>query len=85
MADIVYGLTAEGFRRKRLPELLQGLNDRVKDKLGIEIEISANSVFGQIHGVYAFALAEMWEELEKLYYSMFRYSGKNFYRTYKQI
>ena len=71
MADIVYGLTQEGFRRKRLPELLQGLNDRVADKLGLPIETSANSVFGQIHGVYAFALSEMWEELEKLYYSMF--------------
>lgn len=66
-----YGLSEKGFRRKRLPEIVQGLNDRVADKLGVPIQTGANSIFGQIHGVYGYALAELWEELEKTYNAMY--------------
>ena len=68
---VEYGLSENGFRRKRLPEILKGLNDRVADKLGVPIQTGANSVFGQIHGVYAYAIAEVWEELEKTYHAMY--------------
>ena len=71
MADNEYGLSENGFRRKRLPEIIQGLNDRMSDSLGLPIQTSANSVFGQIHGVYGNALAEIWEQLEKIYYAMY--------------
>ena len=66
-----YGLSELGFRRKRLPEILSGLNERMEDKLGIPIQTGANSVFGQIHGVYAFALSELWEQAEKIYNAMY--------------
>lgn len=56
---IEYGLLPTGFRRKRLPEILRDLNERLSDKLGIKVQTTANSVIGQIHGVYAHALAEI--------------------------
>lgn len=71
MAVSNYGLSAQGFKRKRLPEIIQSLNDRVEDKLGIKIQTGANSLFGQIHGVYAFELANLWEVAEQNYYAMY--------------
>lgn len=71
MATVKYGLTREGFKRKRLPEILDSLNKRVADKLGIEIQTSSNSVFGQLHGVYAYELADLWEQAENVYNAMY--------------
>lgn len=71
MAEVNYGLTREGFKRKRLPEIIKSLNDRVSDKLGIQIHTGSNSVFGQIHGVYAYELADLWELAEDVYHAMY--------------
>lgn len=74
MADdekIVYGLTANGFRRKRLPEILKSINTRVSNTLGVDIETGSNSIFGQIHGVYAYELADIWETAEDTYNAMY--------------
>lgn len=72
MADEVkYGLTREGFRRKRLPEILAAINKRVADKLGIEIQTGSNSIFGQIHGVYAYEIADLWEQAQAIYNAMY--------------
>ena len=71
MAEAKYGLSENGFKRKRLPEIIQSLNDRVADKLGIQIQTGPNSVFGQLHGVYAYELADMWAELENTYNAMY--------------
>ena len=68
---INYGLTADGFKRKRLPEIIQSLNDRVADKLGIEIQTGANSLFGQLHGVYGYEINSLWELLEDTYNAMY--------------
>ena len=56
MPTINYGLSAKGFKRKRLPEIIQSLNNRVSDILGVQIETGANSIFGQLHGVYAYEI-----------------------------
>ena len=66
MADneAVYGLTKDGFRRKRLPEILTDINKRVADRLGVEIQTGSNSLFGQLHGVYAYEIADLWEQAE---------------------
>lgn len=71
MAEVRYGLSEKGFKRKRLPEIIQSLNDRVADKLGIQIQTGPNSVFGQLHGVYAYELADMWGLAEDVYNSMY--------------
>ena len=66
-----YGLTAAGFRRKRLPDIIKSLNDRVSDALGVQIRTEAGSVFGQLHGVYAYELADLWEQAEQIYNAMY--------------
>lgn len=66
-----YGLSADGFKRKRLPEIVASLNARVADKLGMEIQTGANSLFGQLHGVYAYELAALWETVEDAYNAMY--------------
>lgn len=73
MADneAVYGLTKDGFRRKRLPEILTDINKRVADRLGVEIQTGSNSLFGQLHGVYAYEIADLWEQAEDVYNAMY--------------
>ena len=71
MATINYGLSAKGFKRKRLPEIIQSLNNRVSDKLGVQIQTGANSIFGQLHGVYAYEIANLWELAENVYNAMY--------------
>lgn len=71
MATVKYGLSPEGFKRKRLPEVIQSLNDRVANKLGIQIQTGANSVFGQLHGIYAYEIADLWALAEDTYKSMY--------------
>ena len=66
-----YGLSAKGFKRKRLPEIIQSLNNRVSDILGVQIETGANSIFGQLHGVYAYEIANLWELAENTYNAMY--------------
>jgi len=71
MATVNYGLSAEGFKRKRLPEIITSLNDRIADKLGGAIETTPNSIFGQIHGIYGFEIANLWELAENIYNAMY--------------
>lgn len=71
MATVNYGLSEKGFKRKRYPEIIQSLNDRVSDQLGIQIQTGTNSVFGQLHGVYGYELSDLWAQAEHIYKSMY--------------
>lgn len=71
MATVNYGLSPEGFKRKRLPEIIESLNNRVADKLGVPIQTGANSLFGQLHGVYGYEIANLWELAENVYNAMY--------------
>lgn len=71
MATIDYGLSPEGFKRKRLPEIIASLNNRVADKLGVPIQTDSNSLFGQLHGVYGYEIANLWELAENVYNAMY--------------
>lgn len=71
MATVNYGLSPQGFKRKRLPEIIQSLNNRVSDKLGVQIQSGANSIFGQLHGVYGYEIANLWELAENIYNAMY--------------
>lgn len=75
MAETKYGLSREGFRRKRLPDILRSLHARVSDKLGIPIETGANSLLGQLHGVYAYEIADLWENAEDVYNAMYPHTA----------
>lgn len=76
MTDTVkYGLSKEGFKRKRLPEIINSINDRLSDKLGIAIQTGSNSIFGQITGVYAYEIADLWEMAEDVYNAMYPHTA----------
>ena len=66
-----YGLSPIGFKRKRLPEIIASINARIADTLGKPIQTSANSVLGQIVGVFAFEIAYEWEHAENVYDAMY--------------
>lgn len=71
MPDIKYGLSATGFKRKRLPEILQSINARISDTLGLKTQIQSNSVLGQIVGVFSYEIADLWEQAENGYNAMY--------------
>ena len=52
MAD-EYGLSPQGFKQKRLTDIIQSMNSRIADQLGVQISTEANSVFGQLIGVFS--------------------------------
>ena len=73
MAD--YGLTEKGFQPKRLTDIIAGVNSRIADKLGIQIETNANSVFGQLIGVFSYEIADLWEQAGLVYNAMYPHTA----------
>lgn len=72
MAEIIkYGLTREGFRKKRLPEIKANIEARISDSLGLPIEIGSNSVLGNLIGIYSYEIADLWEAAEAVYNAMY--------------
>ncbi len=63
-----YGLTNDGFVIKRLPEIKADLEAAFREEFG-EIDVSASSVFGQIIGVTAKPIADLWELMGIIYLS----------------
>jgi len=61
------GLSLDGFERKRLPEIKTDIENALKQAFGENIDLRAESVFGQIVGVLSLPLAELWEEAENIY------------------
>ena len=59
MAETKYGLTAEGFKRKRLPDIIKSINARLSDALGTKIQTSSNSVLGQLVGVFSYEISDL--------------------------
>ena len=62
-----YGITSEGFKRKRLDQLLEELNDEVKSIFGDNFNVSPESPDGQINGVISESNANLWEIAEDSY------------------
>lgn len=75
MASKQYGVTPEGFVRKRLPEIKAELEKELSDALGVPINNLANSVFGQIIGVFSAREAILWEVAEQVYYAMYPHTA----------
>jgi len=73
-----YGLTEEGFRRKRLPDIKASLEQAFRDEFGSDLDLRPESVFGQLIGVLAAPMAEEWEELENVYHSQYPDSAEGF-------
>ena len=74
MADD-YGLSLNGFKQKRLTDIVQSMNSRIADQLGVQIQTSANSVFGQLIGVFAYEIADLWEQTAQVYGAMYPHTA----------
>ena len=62
-----FGISSEGFKRKRLDLLLDELNDEVKSIFGENFNVSPESPDGQINGVISESNANLWEIAEEAY------------------
>lgn len=71
MATDEYGLSADGFKRKRLPEIKADIEKRMSNAVGVPIQTRPDSVFGQVIGVFSYDIAQLWELAEKTYYAMY--------------
>jgi uncharacterized phage protein gp47/JayE len=65
-----FGISSEGFLIKRLPDIIDEITTALKDQFG-NIDSGADSVFGQIIGVLAKPIADLWELAEKEYFSRY--------------
>lgn len=70
-----YGLSAEGFKQKRLADIIQSMNSRIADQLGVQISTEANSVFGQLIGVFSYEIADLWEQTAQVYGAMYPHTA----------
>jgi len=71
------GLTENGFQIKRLPEIKEDLEAAFKAEFP-DITTDADSVFGQIIGVVAKPISDIWEILELVYLSQWPASAEGF-------
>lgn len=62
-----FGISANGFKRKRLDQLLAELNDEVKAIFGDNFNVSPESPDGQINGTVSESNANLWEIAEQSY------------------
>jgi len=65
-----YGVTPTGFSTKTLPEQLAEIELQMVAAFGSGVIQDAQSPLGQLNGLYADALAEMWEIAQALYGSL---------------
>lgn len=72
------GLTATGFERKTLEQILAEIVDAQKAALGPSINTQADSLLGQINGIIADQLAELWQVAEATYNSQYPDSASGF-------
>ena len=70
MADY-YGLSRDGFKRKRLPEIKSDIFQRFEDATGVTVEKGSNSILGVLVGVIGYEIADMWKSLEDSYNAMY--------------
>jgi len=65
-----FGLSSNGFDPKRLTDIRTELENELKARFG-NIDVSADSVFGQIIGVFSKILTDLWEQMEVVYFSQY--------------
>jgi len=66
--NIEYGVTSSGFKSKRLIDIKNELEDYFIGEFG-EINLDAQSVTGQIIGIFSKVIADIWENLNDVYLS----------------
>jgi uncharacterized phage protein gp47/JayE len=68
---MAYGITPEGFVRKRLETIKLELEDAARGKWGQNVNLLPESVIGQWIGIQADRENEIWEMMEAVYYSKY--------------
>lgn len=64
-----FGVTNEGFVKKTLVDIKAELEQTFRTEFGVTIDLSADQPIGQIIGIFAKALADMWDLMEEIYTS----------------
>lgn len=72
---MTFGLTPLGFNAKRLADIKQDLENAMIAQFG-DVNIDPQSVFGQQIGVLAKQFADIWENLEDVYFSQYPNSAE---------
>lgn len=70
-----YGVMSTGFVRPRLPEIKAELESSLATAFGVPINTRADSVLGQLIGVWSDREADIWEALEAAYYAMYPHTA----------
>lgn len=65
---MAFGISAEGFTRKTLRDILDEIETDQRLEISPSIDVSADSALGQLNGIIARQLAEVWEGLEGAYH-----------------
>jgi uncharacterized phage protein gp47/JayE len=68
---MTYGLTSTGFLRKRLADIESELQAAYRSAFGDAVKVTGDSVMGQLIGIQAERLAELWELGDAVYGSAF--------------
>jgi hypothetical protein len=65
------GLTSTGITIKDVAEILADIESEQLANIDADLSVGPDDVLGQINGIYAAALAELWELLEEIYQSAY--------------
>lgn len=60
----IFGLSPQGFRRPRQSDILEALETAFRDQFGATVNVSPQTVFGQLIGIFSEREALIWEALE---------------------
>lgn len=71
-----YGVTLQGFRKKRLDEIKQEIESDISINLGVPINTAPDSVFAQLIAPFSDKVAELWDVGEDTYHSMYPNSSE---------
>jgi uncharacterized phage protein gp47/JayE len=66
---MAYGVTPEGFKLKTLADIKNEKEAALKSSLGASINLSENSILGQLVGVNSESESDLWEQLQSVYNS----------------
>jgi uncharacterized phage protein gp47/JayE len=71
MATSEYGVTVNGFVRKRLDQIKSDIESNLSAAVGVAISTKPNSVIGQAIGVFVAAIDDLWQVAEDQYNAMY--------------
>lgn len=71
-----YGVTRDGFRRKRLDEIKNDVYARLKEGWGYDITVNPQSFLNVLVTGFSDEIAKLWEEAENTYYAMYTMSAE---------